>query len=443
MRDDPSTLTNGFSDRVRAFYERHAYPAPPANLDRHVDLYRNPERRRALHHLVWPAKPLAGHQEILVAGCGTSQGATIALREPGSTVTAIDISETALRHVHRLQRQYDIRNLRIRHLPVERIHELGRRFDLIVATGVLHHLPDPDSGLRALRQALKRGGAMHLMVYAAYGRAGVYMMQEYCRLVRLQDSECELAELAGVLGRLPPEHPVAAAMRCTKDFRHPDALADALLHPVDRAFNVPQVYDWLERCGMSFGRWFEQAAYSPRCGVLATLPHAGRLCGLSPPLQHAAAELLRGTMTQHNFIAYRDDYPGQPQPVRFDSDHWHRYVPIRLPWTLCLRERVPAGCAAVLVNRAHGSPDLALPLDKLAGRVFRAIDGRRTVDDIVSAACGEGHRLRALGIVEQLWEYDQIVFDASRCPVATEEHGANGRPTASGSSRQAAGEKAG
>jgi hypothetical protein len=41
------------------------------------------------------------------------------------------------------------------------------------------------------------------------------------------------------------------------------------------------------------------------------MPHAARLTSLSLPLQHAAVELLRGTMAKHNFIAYRDDRPGE------------------------------------------------------------------------------------------------------------------------------------
>ena len=35
------------ADEVRAFYESHPYPAPIGNLDRHRELYRNPDRRRA------------------------------------------------------------------------------------------------------------------------------------------------------------------------------------------------------------------------------------------------------------------------------------------------------------------------------------------------------------------------------------------------------------
>ena len=101
------------------------------------------------------------------------------------------------------------------------------------------------------------------------------------------------------------------------DFGHPDALADALLHPLDRAYTVPQLYAWLERCGMSFGRWVEQAPYLAQCGMVARTPLAEHLASLPAPSQHAAVELFRGTMVRHKLIAYRDDRAGAGQPIAF------------------------------------------------------------------------------------------------------------------------------
>ena len=157
---------------------------------------------------------------------------------------------------------------------------LGEVFDEIVCTGVLHHLPEPDLGLRSLRAVLAQDAALHVMVYAAYGRAGVYMMQEYCRLLGVRANDEELRALGATIGALSPDHPVAAMATRAKDFRQPDALADALLHPVDRAYTVPQLRAWIERCGLSFGRWCEQAPYLPQCGAIASMPHAARLASL-------------------------------------------------------------------------------------------------------------------------------------------------------------------
>jgi 2-polyprenyl-3-methyl-5-hydroxy-6-metoxy-1,4-benzoquinol methylase len=412
------------ADEVRAFYEAHPYPAPITNLDRHRELYRNPDRRRALSLLLWPTEKPRANREILVAGCGTSQAAIHALREPDAQVTAIDVAETSLRHTRDLQQKYGLRNLELHRLAIEQVCELGKMFDQIVCTGVLHHLSDPEIGLRALRDVLMPIGAMQLMVYATYGRAGIYMMQEYCRLLGVSTTAEELRDLGATIGALSSDHPIAGVAQRTKDFRNPDALADALLHPQDRAYTVPQLYTWLEHCGLSFGRWLEQAPYLPRCGAVASTPHAARLASLPPPLQHAAVELLRGTMTKHNFIAYRDDRAGESQPISFDGDAWPDYVPLRLPWTLRIRDRVPPGFAAVLINRAHTFPDLALPLDEAEYRIFTEIDGSRSIDEILQIAAAAGGKEQARRLFERLWEYDQIVLDVAEIRPRSQGEGA-------------------
>jgi hypothetical protein len=204
---------------------------------------------------------------------------------------------------------------------------------------------------------------------------------------------------------LRPDHPIAVVTGRAKDFRNPDALADALLHPRDRAYTVPQLYAWLDRCGLSFGRWFEQAPYLPQCGAIAGMPHAARLASLASPLQHAAVELLRGTMTRHNFIAYHDDRLGKSQPIMFGGDAWRGYVPLRLPWNLCICDRAPPGSVAVLINRAHIYPDLAFLIDAAQEQVFAAIDGNRSIDEILRGAAGAGGDDQARKFIQRLWEY--------------------------------------
>jgi len=414
--DSSQRAPAGAAHAVCDFYERRPYPPPLTSLDEHRELYRDPERRRAQFHLHWPTERPRGNRAILVAGCGTSQAARCALMEPDARVTGIDVSTQSLRYTRDLQTKYRLEHLDLHELPIEHVQELGRTFDQIVCTGVLHHLPDPDRGLRALRDVLKPEGALHLMVYAPYGRAGIYMMQEYCRLLRVSPSDRDLRDLGTALATLSADHPLAAVLRRSLDFRNPDALADALLHPLDRAYTVPEVYAWLARCGMTFGRWFEQAPYLAQCGMVARTPHAARLAALPAPLQHAAVELWRGTMVKHNLIAYRDDCPRAGQPITFVGDGWRDYVPIRLPWTVCVRERLPPGSVAVLINRAHTFTDLIFPIDAAEDRLLAAIDGQRTIREIVQAATDGGPNQERLAreFFERLWQYDQVVFDASR-----------------------------
>jgi SAM-dependent methyltransferase len=399
-------------EEVRDFYERMPYPRPLTSLDEHRELYRNPERRRALFHLVWPTERPRPGQEILVAGCGTSQAAKYALREPDARVVGIDISETSLTHTRKLQQQYELNNLTLHRLSISDVGGLGQTFDHIVCTGVLHHLSDPDAGLKSLRAALKPDGAMQIMVYARYGRTAISMMREYSRLLGIRSSDEELTAFAAVLNGLPPDHPLTRLVRMSDDFRHPEAIADAFLHPLDRSYSVPEIYQWLDRCGMSFARWFEQAPYLPQCGALASTPHAARLNELPEREQHSAVELFRGTITRHNFVAYRSDRAKPRQPIRFTGDEWQSYVPIRLPWTVCLEDRVPPGSVAVLLNRAHRLSDLVLAIPEAEYGLFSNIDGKRTLSEIARTSGKD--EIPTVEFFRLLWQYDQIAFDASR-----------------------------
>jgi SAM-dependent methyltransferase len=401
------------ADEVRVFYERHPYPPPVDSLDRYRQRWDDRQRRRADSHLFWPDEPYREDRSVLVAGCGTSQAAKYALRWPRAQVFGIDISTTSVEKTETLKRKYGLDNLEVRQLPLERATELGCRFEHVVCTGVLHHLSNPDAGLRALRDVLAPNGAVQLMVYAPYGRAGVYLLQQYCRQLGIGSSPQEIKLLAASLRALPPDHPLVPLLRNAADFQDEAALADALLNPHDQPYSVPQLFDFIRQAGLQFSRWMRQAAYFPQCGALATSPHVPLLTNLPMPAQYAAVELFRGTMVRHSAVAYRDDRRAKAQPIHFDDgDRWLDYVPLRLPDTIIVEQGLPPGAAAVLINQAHTYTDLYLPIDAQQKQLFDSIDGERTLSEI-----GRKYRnpdsTRAL--FERLWLYDQVVFDLSRC----------------------------
>ena len=191
-------------DPLRDFYQRHPYPPPVESLDRYRDRWSDTRRRRADYHLFEPYQPYREQRSILVAGCGTSQAAKYAVRWPQSEVIGIDISAKSIDHTLELKRKYYLDNLQVQELPVERVGDLNTSFDYIICTGVLHHLADPDAGLRSLANCLVPAGALHLMVYAPYGRAGIYLLQDYCRRLGIGSSSDEIAELAESQRALPP-----------------------------------------------------------------------------------------------------------------------------------------------------------------------------------------------------------------------------------------------
>jgi len=398
------------TEQVQRFYNQRSYPPPVKNLDSYRQRWQDVGRRGADFHLHWPHKAYREDISILVAGCGTSQAAKHALRNPAARIVGIDFSPTSIQHTQELKHKYKLDNLEVHQLPLERASELERCFDKIICTGVLHHLPDPDAGLRALRDTLNPAGAMHLMVYAAYGRVGVYMLQQYARLLGVGDSDEEISAFANTLMELPQDHPLARLLGESPDFRTKAGLADALLNPQDRSYTVPQLFEWITRSGLGFGRWVRQAPYLPQCGAFAKTPHSARLMELSKPEQYAALELLRGTMLRHSLIVYREDAT-ENQTIRFDGNDWLAYVPICLPETICVEERLPPGAAAVLINQSHTDQDIYLSINAAEKRCYEAIDGKCSIAEILEKSAVDPTLARLFS--ERLWCYDQVVFDTS------------------------------
>lgn len=395
--------------QVGEFYDAHPYPPPRDDVEAYRRAW-DDRRRRADSHLFWPSKPYRDELSILVAGCGTVQAVHYAVRWPSASVVGIDVSESSLAFARDLKRKHAVENVELRLLPVEGATELAQTFDYVVCTGVLHHLLDPGAGLRALREVLAPTGAMHVMVYAPYGRAGVYMLQEYCRRLGIGWSGHDIDELAATLRALPPDHPIVPLLRRSPDFTDKAGVADALLHPQDRAYSVPQLLEFIAGAGLRFGRWVRQAPYLPQCGAMASSPHRPRLDRLEPEDQYAAMELFRGTMARHSLIAYRSD-AAQRSVVDFSGDAWQRYVPIRLPRTIEVRDRLPAGASAVLVNQNHTYADLYLPIDERQERLLAKVDGERTIFEISQPDEDPDF---ARTFFEQLSQWDQIVLDTSR-----------------------------
>jgi SAM-dependent methyltransferase len=427
MKDHESRSAAAASvgEEVRAFYERHPYPPPIDSLEKYRQFGQDRQSRRVDYHLFWPAISYKEELSILIAGCGTSQAAKHAMRWPAAQVVGIDFSTTSVRCTEELKRKYNLNNLQVYQLPIDRVDDLKTSFDQIICTGVLHHLADPDAGLSALRSVLKPDGAMHLMVYAPYGRAGIYMLQEFCRRIGIHANDEEIRDLIAALTELPRGHPLENLLRESPDFGHEAALADALLNPQDRSYSVPQLFDFIEKAGLTFGRWLKQAPYAPHCGVVAKIPQAPRLKELSIAEQYAAVELFRGTMVRHSAVVYRDDSPGGPQPVSFAGDAWLGYVPLRMPDTTCVQERLPAGAAGVLINQTHAYRDLILPIDSTEKRLFDAIDWNSSIGDIMERTLPSSETKsqldKARAFFEKLWWYDQVVFDGSLCRARKEE----------------------
>ena len=258
------------SEIVAAQYQSWVYPVPVQDMAEAVaGGYWDRSDPSLFRRKLWPRKTEPDDLEILVAGCGTNQAACYAFNNRHCRVVGLDLSDAALGHEAYLKQKHGLNNLDLFRMSLGDVASLGRTFDLIVCTGVLHHLPDPGAGLRRLRDVLRPHGVMSVMVYGRYPRLGVYMMQEMFRVLGLrQDAEgVELVKRV-VSHDVPAWHHLRAYMRLAPDLGYNSGLVDTFLHPLDHAYTVPEVLTFARANGLKLQAWLDKLDYSISASIM-------------------------------------------------------------------------------------------------------------------------------------------------------------------------------
>lgn len=109
-------------------------------------------------------------QDVLEAGCGKGRHSRLLERFHPRRLLSVDLSDAVLLAAHNTQETPNVFCLRadLLDLPVA-----DGAMDVVFCLGVLHHLEDPEAGLRELWRALKPGGTLCLWVYGREGNGWI------------------------------------------------------------------------------------------------------------------------------------------------------------------------------------------------------------------------------------------------------------------------------
>ncbi len=175
-----TSIDDDVSRRVQEQYEENPYPrwvhaagvADPLGID---DYLRSIIPGAAFAPLALPNGP-----EVLVAGCGTgSLPIEITRKLRGARVLGVDLSLSSLAYAKRKTPRELNGRLEFGQADILKLDTLDRRFDIVDASGVLHHMADPAAGLRTLMTLLRPGGFMHLGLYSEVARRTITAARGY------------------------------------------------------------------------------------------------------------------------------------------------------------------------------------------------------------------------------------------------------------------------
>jgi SAM-dependent methyltransferase len=258
---------------VSAFYDRFPYPGDPLQ-DGPPPGYNwrwcvDSAMAAALGAL--SAAPPSGTRtwRILDAGCGTGVSTDYLCHlNPGSTVLAVDISagtlEVARERIRRSGAAQQVQELRIEQRSLLDLEQEGG-FDYINSVGVLHHLREPEQGLRALARQLRPGGVLHLFLYADGGRWEIHRSQRALSLLEVGTGGEGLRLGRQLLRELPEANRLRRhhEQRWALDTAADANFADMYLHPQETSYDLDRLLRFVEQADLSFGGFSNPQVWDP------------------------------------------------------------------------------------------------------------------------------------------------------------------------------------
>ena len=372
------------NDDLRGQYENYPYPPrDPADEAKRLITGSPSHISEIEHHILGGIRRTGDPCRILVAGGGTGD-ATVMLAAQHTAVGIdaeiihLDISEASSAIAKARIDARGLTNTTFIHGAIETIaaRDLGT-FDYIDCCGVLHHLEDPVTGLRALREALKPMGGLGMMVYAPLGRTGVYHAQAMLQMIAGDAPDPErIAAARALLGELPESNWLKRNPHVGDHIDQGDSgIYDLLLHRRDRAYSVPELASLIQQGGMRPVNFVDPARYEPSV-YLTSAELVKRTAGLNWVQRCAFAELLAGNMKTHILYAVRDDNRTNTLAIPDTADT----IPVmRDDDGPALGGQIKPGMSLKVDMEGV---KLSLPLPALAAPILTLIDGKRSLAQI-------------------------------------------------------------
>ena len=244
-----SQPTNSVSKDVRDQYEDNPYPrwikprAPikPLSIS---DLVGH------LNLQLWDSTIMQRTQpSVLIAGCGTGQQAIeSSLRLENPTMVAVDLSLSSLAYATRKTRELALSDITYLQCDILELGSLGKEFDIIECTGVLHHMEDPMAGWKTLTSLLKPGGLMKIGLYSKKARADIIKIRKQIDLLGIKDTNKGMIEFREKM--IKSDEAIYDAIKYSDDFFTRSTLRDLLFHVQEHQFSITQIRNYLHRLGL-------------------------------------------------------------------------------------------------------------------------------------------------------------------------------------------------
>jgi tetratricopeptide (TPR) repeat protein len=191
--------------------------------------------------------------EVLIAGCGTGkQSINAASKYLHAQVTAVDLSLASLAYAMRKSNELGFEKIEYAQGDILELTDLGRKFNIIECTGVLHHMKDPLAGWQILEKILYPGGLMRIALYSEAGRKSVKKAQAFVSEKDFRSTTVDIRRCRKEIIHMSLTDSNMKDIVDTVDFYSVSGCRDMIFHTQEHRFTLFEIKTALESMDLSF-----------------------------------------------------------------------------------------------------------------------------------------------------------------------------------------------
>ena len=176
--------------------------------------------------------------------------------------------------------------------------------------GVLHHLPDPVTGIQELAKKLAPGGIFHIFVYAELGRWEITLMQKAIALLqgnKRGDYKDGVKVGRDIFANLPENNRILKQEkeRWALENHRDEAFADMYIHPQEIDYNIETLFQLIDASGLEFVGFSNPSYWNLERLIGKSSELLTRAKDLSKKEYYRLIELLDPSLTHYEFFLAR------------------------------------------------------------------------------------------------------------------------------------------
>lgn len=243
-------VRNQTSKAVQQQYLTHPYPRWQSLNEQSKGDYAHALELHFPNHN-WQTLKKCHNWQVLVAGCGTGRHAiNLAKHFYGLNITAIDLSARSLAYAQHKAQTFKLNNIKFYQADILEQGDSGEQYELIEASGVLHHMHCPQAGLDALVRQLKSGGVIKLGLYSQTARQQITHLRNLLKEnMPRSDAQIRLVREALLQKQINAD---VSEIISSPDFYSLSGCRDLLFHTQEHLFDIDKLQELISHANLQW-----------------------------------------------------------------------------------------------------------------------------------------------------------------------------------------------